>query len=129
MPEDDLRASEAARLTELIETHLAALTPSINTHVIARAFRHRGIYGRRNKGCDCPLARYLREVLPAGMLAHVDGQHVEVYRDVPNYLGIGMEPPLCQVKLAQHFTGFVIEFDAGKYPSLIDLASQKGGSA
>jgi hypothetical protein len=129
MPEDDLRASEAARLTELIETHLAALTPSTNTHVIARAFRHRGIYGRRDKGCDCPLARYLREVLPAGMLAHVGGHHVEVYRDLPNYLGIGMEPPLCRVKLPQRFIDFVYEFDAGRYPSLIDLASLKGGSA
>src|SRR5258708_35097441 len=121
MLEESVRQQLVLTLPPKIEAHLDALTPRTEPWAIARALRNRGIKGRREKGCDCPLAHYVCEVLPAGMLAHVDGNYVEVYSDVPNYLGIGMEPPLCRVKLPEHFTDFVCEFDAGRYPSLIDL--------
>jgi hypothetical protein len=48
----------------------------------------------------------------------VDGWKIEVYPDVRDYLQHCT--PLASIRLAQHISDFLYEFDAGSYPELIE---------
>jgi hypothetical protein len=88
---------------------------------IAEELERRGIKGRREKPCDCPLSRLVQPLLPPDTICHVDGGNLEVYLNVDNYLALCK--PLVSIKLPEYFTDFVYEFDCGLYPALIDLAA------
>lgn len=79
-----------------------AKADQIAAHLIAR-----GIKGRRNSGCDCPVANWFSRTLGVG--GAVAGNAFQLNNDVGVQLG-----------LTDGICDFVRRFDAGEYPDLVE---------
>jgi hypothetical protein len=117
---DKARSALEAELYRHLEERLDALELDMDAdpEAVARILRHKGIKGRREKACHCPLAKYLAQGLPPSLIVHVDGWNAEVYPDVQDYLKHCTS--LASIRLAQHISDFLYEFDAGSYPELVE---------
>jgi hypothetical protein len=131
----DLLRAQAGReqlwqeLTAMLDSKIWDLPNAVSINPdhdwIAKELERRGIKGRREKGTDCPVVNLVKPVLHAGMICDVTGDHLHVYRDVPEERKRENYPacltPLVTIDLPDYFTEFVYQFDAGSYPALIDL--------
>lgn len=84
---------------------------------VAQTLSSRGITGRRNSGCDCPVARFLQAEVPETARLWwfsgywVDGEYIQLPLSMS-------ELPETRVDVPQPVYEFVLRFDSGDYPDL-----------
>lgn len=89
---------------------------------VAETLRARGINGRRDSGCDCPVARFIRSEVPetagnwniAGYW--MDGEYVQLPQS-------RFALPFARVDLPDPVADFVLAFDGGDYAHLAELGA------
>jgi hypothetical protein len=107
-----------------VEGVRAALrTLDVESEEIAEKLAAAGIKGTPMDECSCALAAYLRLAVPEADRVQVEAEDVRVEGWTVGVYGLDGEPFRQSFRLPDGAQDFVVEFDKGEYPNLIEESS------
>lgn len=106
----------------IIETELKVFDQMVTADQVARYLQEKGITGKLEDGCNCPLAKFLRRAAPD---CSVVIDEIKAQSECVIWIETIDSESRYAIRLPKVLADFVRSFDAGLYPLLVDSTPEQ----